>query len=343
VAQGVEVIHRNAVAQSKIIEDILDVSRIITGKLRLEVGPADLVVIVQEAIDVVRPSAAAKDLSIDFASADEQCKLMADPERLQQVIWNLLSNAVKFSERGGRITVAMQRSASEVVLSVTDSGAGIDPAFLPFVFDRFKQADSSSTRRVGGLGLGLAIVRHLVELHGGRAEAKSEGEGKGATFSITLPLRPLGAAHTPEPSPLATPSPCTTSTPVARLAGTRVLVVEDESDGRELLEAVLSSAGADVRTAASATEGLDLLQRFRPHVLVSDIGMPEEDGYSFIVRVKALPGSVGAIPSIALTAFTRTQDKAKALAMGFTTHVGKPVNPDELVATVANLAALMPK
>jgi PAS domain S-box-containing protein len=341
VAQGVEVIHRNAVAQSKIIEDILDVSRIITGKLRLDVRPADLVVIVHEAIEVVRPSALAKQLSIDFASTDQQCMVMVDPERLQQVIWNLLSNAVKFSERGGRISVALQRSLSEVVLSVTDGGAGIEPAFLPFVFDRFQQADSSSTRRVGGLGLGLAIVRHLVELHGGRAEAKSEGLGKGATFRVTLPNRALVEVTPPERA--AGMPRRTTDAAAARLSGTRVLVVEDEADGRELLEAVLTSAGAEVATAANAAQGLDLLQRFRPHVLVSDIGMPEEDGYSLIQRVKALPGSAASIPSIALTAFTRAQDKTKALAMGFTTHVSKPVNPDDLVITVANLAMLVPK
>jgi PAS domain S-box-containing protein len=342
MAQGVEVIHRNALAQSKIIEDILDVSRIITGKLRLDVRPADLVVIVQEAIEVVRPSALAKQLSIDFASTAEVCTVMVDPERLQQVIWNLLSNAVKFSERGGCITVAMQSSVSEVVLSVTDRGAGIEPAFLPFVFDRFQQADSSSTRRVGGLGLGLAIVRHLVELHGGRAEAKSKGPGTGATFRVTLPNRALVDVKTPARAGAGTP-PHTTDAAAARLSGTRVLVVEDERDGRELLEAVLTSAGAEVATAASAAEGLDLLQRFRPHVLVSDIGMPEEDGYSLIQRVKALPGSAASIPSIALTAFTRAQDKTKALAMGFTTHVSKPVNPDDLVITVANLAMLVPR
>jgi PAS domain S-box-containing protein len=340
IAQGVEVIHRNAVSQSKIIEDILDVSRIITGKLRLDVKAADLVAIVQDAIEVIRPSAIAKDLAIDFDSAQEKCELIADPERLQQVVWNLLSNAVRFSQRGGRISVGLGCDPLEVVLSVRDTGAGIEPSFLPFVFDRFKQADSSSTRRVGGLGLGLAIVRHLVELHGGRVAAESQGVGHGATFRVAIPIRSVMRAESYETSPqLAAPSTVVSGSR-ARLTGTRVLVVDDEPDARELLEAVLVSAGAAVETAASAAQGLAALPRFQPHVLVSDVGMPEEDGYAFIQRVKGLPGTVGTIPSIALTAYTRAQDKSKALAMGFTTHIGKPVNPDDLIAAVANLAAL---
>jgi PAS domain S-box-containing protein len=342
LAQGLEVIHRNAVAQSKIIEDILDVSRIVAGKLRLDVKPADMAVITQHAIEVVRPSAAAKDLSIDLELAVQTCPLIADPGRLQQVVWNLLSNAVKFSQRGGRISVVLQRSDIDVMLSVTDSGAGIDPGFLPFVFDRFKQADSSSTRQIGGLGLGLAIVRHLVELHGGSVDARSEGLGKGATFSVTLPVRAVERTAVSKPQAAGHEARAAFQSP-ARLSGTRVLVVDDERDARELLETVLTSAGAQVESASSAAEGLSVLERFRPHVLVSDIGMPEEDGYSLIQRVKALPGSIGAIPSIALTAYTRAQDKTRALALGFTTHIGKPVDPDDLVAAVANLARLIPR
>jgi PAS domain S-box-containing protein len=339
VTKGIEVIHRNAHAQAKIIDDILDVSRIITGKLRLELKPADLIAIVHDAIEVVRPSASAKRISLEVAPVTEPFLLVADPERLQQVVWNMLSNAVKFTSEGGRVRVLVERDGASLSLTVTDTGNGIEPEFLPYVFDRFKQADGSTTRRVGGLGLGLSIVRHIVELHGGRVAAKSDGPGKGASFTMTLPVRAvlpgredIGAlaAHTGELAVRhAGPS----------LAGLRVLVVDDEIDARDLLRVVLAEAGAVVDVAASAEEGVQLFHRAPPHVIVSDVGMPDEDGYTFMRRIRALePELAGRTPSIALTAYTRGEDKTKALAVGFTIHMAKPVNPDDLVAAVANLA-----
>ncbi|HLV65318.1 MAG TPA: ATP-binding protein [Polyangiaceae bacterium] len=341
IAKGIDVIYRNAQAQAKIIEDILDVSRIITGKLKLESKPADLVAIARDAMDVVRPSAQAKRIELELDARGEFCPLVADPERLQQVVWNLLSNAVKFTGPNGRVRVEIRQERSNVVLRVSDTGAGIDPSFLPHVFDRFKQADSSTTRRVGGLGLGLALVRHIVELHGGDVSAESEGPGKGATFIVRLPVRALLPRVAVEPTAPSSLPP-SERRQRASLNGLRLLVVDDDPDARELLKMVLTHAGAEVETAGSASEGLLALQRFRPHVLVSDIGMPEEDGYSFITRARALaPSQGGGIPSIALTAYTRAEDRTKALAAGFTTHVGKPVNPDDLISAVANLSAFV--
>jgi signal transduction histidine kinase/ActR/RegA family two-component response regulator len=339
LVKGIEVIDRNAHAQAKIIDDILDVSRIITGNLRLELEAADLSATIRNAIEVVAPSAGAKGIAIELAAPTEPCAIVADHERLQQVVWNLLSNAVKFTDAGGTITVSLQREATAVALSVTDTGAGIDPEFLPYAFDRFKQADGSTTRRVGGLGLGLAIVRHIVELHGGRAVAYSAGLGQGASFTIVLPVQAKVPAvqdallfvsrdsNRPQ-AELAEPS----------LAGVRVVLVDDEADTRELLQTVLIQAGASVEIAGTASEGLALLQSVRPHVLISDIGMPVEDGYSFIRRVRALEAMpLRDIPALALTAYTRGSDRGKALAVGFTAHLGKPVRPRELVRAVAKL------
>lgn len=341
--KGIDVIHRNAQAQAKIIDDILDVSRIITGKLRLELARADLVAIVRNAMEVVAPSAAAKRLTIELVRPSEECVLVADPDRLQQVVWNLLSNAVKFTDPTGKIVVTVGRESSKLVISVKDTGRGIDPAFLKSVFDPFKQADGSTTRRVGGLGLGLAIVRHIVELHGGEVHASSDGPGKGATFSIALPVRAvLPAGDESDQRASETPSR-PSAAPAATLTGLRFVVVDDDPDARQLLETVIEQAGGTVATAASASEAFGLLAEHRPHVLVSDIGMPDEDGYSFMRRVRALdPASGGGIPSVALSAYTRNEDKAKALAAGFTTHIGKPVDPTDLLAVVANLARLAP-
>jgi PAS domain S-box-containing protein len=337
--RGLDVIHRNAFAQNKIIDDILDVSRIITGKLRLDPRPVDLINIVRDAIEVMMPSLTAKHLSLTFDPPTYDCVLLADPERLQQVVWNLLSNAVKFSDAGGAVTITIERADDSFVLTVADSGRGIEPAFMPFVFDRFKQADSSVTRRVGGLGLGLAIVRHLVEMHGGEVRARSDGPGRGATFTITLPARaPISKPAAP-PAEQPEQAPDTQLPRAASLHGQRVLVVDDEEDARELSRTVLNEAGADVQTASSAREAFALLQSYRPHVLVSDIGMPGEDGFSLIQRVRALPdGEGGNVAAVALTAFTRGQDKTRALAAGFDAHLSKPVHPDELTASVAALA-----
>ncbi|HEX7672318.1 MAG TPA: ATP-binding protein [Polyangiaceae bacterium] len=333
IAKPIEVIHRNAQAQVKIIDDILDVSRVITGKLRLEARPVDLISIARDAIEVVRPAADAKGIALEFMPAVEFCLLVADPDRLQQVVWNLLSNAVKFTDTGGAVRLSVSQEGSTVALRVADTGKGIEPSFLPHVFERFKQADSSTTRRVGGLGLGLALVRHIVELHGGDVAAHSDGVGKGAAFTVSLPVRAV------IPSTPASPVPPIGTPTAYPLAGVRILVVDDEADARDLLATVLTQAGAAVKTAPSAAAGYEAFLSVPPDVLVSDIGMPGEDGFTFIRRIRALsPTAGGAVPAIALTAFAREEDRARALAAGFTTHLGKPVNPETLASGVAELA-----
>ncbi len=340
VAKAVEVIDRNARAQTKIIEDILDVSRIITGKLRIEPKPTDLAAVTKQAIEVVRPSADAKRIALTLEETDEAPLLVADAERIQQVVWNLLSNAVKFTDSGGAIHVCIRRESSRLFVIVRDTGRGIEASFLPYVFDRFKQADASTTRRVGGLGLGLALVRHIVDLHGGTVAAESAGPGRGSTFTISLPVRAIAPRLAPPKQPGAPQAREHAAIAADALAGLRVLVVDDDADARELLQTLLEEAGAEVETADSAEAGLAALRRARPHVLVSDIGMPNEDGISFVRRVRQLdPEEGGRIPSIALTAYTRSEDRTKALAAGFTTHIGKPVDPTDLVAAVANLSA----
>ena len=337
LVKPIDVIHRNAQAQVKIIDDILDVSRVITGKFRIDARPVDLVAIARDALEVVRPSAFAKSIELEFTPERDTCLLVADAERIQQVVWNLLSNAVKFTSAGGRVRLSIQQRGTSMTLTVADTGAGIEPEFLPFVFDRFTQADATITRRVGGLGLGLALVRHIVELHGGHASAESAGLGQGATFTISLPIRAVAPYGAEPPPPGITPNEPPSS--LTSLQGVRVLVVDDEPDARELVAVVLGNAGAIVETAASAKEGLAALRRFHPDVLVSDIGMPVEDGYAFMRRVRALPPSEGRrVAAIALTAYTRDEDRAAARAAGYDTHVGKPVNPHELTATIARLA-----
>jgi PAS domain S-box-containing protein len=335
VIRPIQIIHRNAQRQVQLIDDIMDVSRIITGKFRMDAKPVDFVHLVREAIEVVRPSAVAKDISIEFAPSTDFILLVADPDRLQQVAWNLLSNAVKFTEQGGNVRIWLGQKSANVILSVADTGKGIEPEFLPYVFDRFKQADSSITRRVGGLGLGLALVRHITELHGGRVTAESEGAGKGATFTISLPVRAvMPTASRDSSQPAARPL-----TVNIALSGIRVLVIDDEADALDLISAVLFEAGAGVDIARSAAEGFALLKRLRPDVLVSDLGMPDEDGYSLMRRVRALPpGEGGNVPSLALTAFAREEERRKAISAGFTMHLGKPVDPTALASAVANLA-----
>jgi hypothetical protein len=334
VARGIAVIDRNADAQAQLIDDILDVSRIITGKLRIELHPMDLRSVTKDAIDVVRPSADAKQISLQLVVESPDCLLIGDPARLRQVAWNLLSNAVKFTPKGGSITVTIRNWDSRVVLIVSDTGRGIGPDFLPYVFDRFKQEEGSTTRRIGGLGLGLALVRHIVELHGGIVEVASE-LGKGSTFTVTLPIR---AVTFPTDGPISSERNKAASM-AGILAGLCILIVDDEPDARELVKVVLESADAQVETAASAKEATDILTRLKPHVVISDIAMPEQDGYSLMRHIRDQVGL--RVPTIALTAHTRPEDQTKALEAGFTTHVGKPVHPDDLIRAVKNLVAVM--
>jgi CheY-like chemotaxis protein len=324
-----------------LIEDLLDMSRIISGKLRLDVQRLDLADVIRAAAQTVEPAAAAKDIRVQLVLDPMTGPVSGDPNRLQQVFWNLLSNAIKFTAKGGRVQVLLERINSHLEVSVIDTGEGIDPAFLPHVFDRFRQADATTTRRHGGLGLGLAIVKQVVELHGGTIRAKSPGKNHGATFIVSLPLT---VVH-PEIDPLP-PRRHPTAEPVAvavdssvRIAGVRVLVVDDEPDARALLRRLFEERGATVSTASSATEALSILQTERPDVLISDIGMPDEDGYTLIRRVRSLrPEHGGRTPAIALTAYARAEDRVKAVVAGFQHHLSKPIEPVELIVMVASLA-----
>jgi len=339
-----ETIERNARSQQQIIEDILDVSRIITGKLRLEIAPLDLAEVIEAAIESVRPSAEAKSIRLETDLRQSKAHVNGDAHRLQQIIWNLLSNAIKFTPKGGVVGVKLQRINSQIQIVVRDSGKGIEPEFLPHVFDRFRQADASTTRLHGGLGLGLAIVRHLVELHGGTVSAESEGANLGATFTVTLPITAL-QSETVLPvlqtQTLDTAHPHFHLSPgfESKLEGLRVLCVDDETDARELLFAALSQYGASVKTAASAREALEILRHWKPDVIISDIGMPGEDGFSLINKLRALnPNEGGNIPAAALTAYAGIEDREQILAAGFQTFVAKPVETAELAAIVAELA-----
>lgn len=338
--KALSTIERNARSQSQLIDDILDVSRIITGKLRLSVRAVDLGSIIMAAIDAVRPAAEAKNIRLQTLLDSDAGPISGDSDRLQQVVWNLISNAVKFTSKGGRVQARLERINSHVEIVISDTGKGIEPEFLPHVFDRFRQSDGSTTRRQGGLGLGLAIVRQLVELHGGTVAVTSPGEGAGATFTVSLPLLPI--RREPE-SEVARVHPAAGSDALAHcppeLSDLRVLLVEDEADSRELLNIVLSSCGAIVTSASSAAEAYKLIQNERFDVLVSDIGMPEEDGFSLIRKIRALPiKQVGNLPAIALTAYARTEDRIQSLRAGFQMHMPKPVENTELVTAVANLA-----
>jgi signal transduction histidine kinase/ActR/RegA family two-component response regulator len=328
-------IERNARAQGQIIDDLLDVSRIITGKLRLRIEPVDLQQVVEAALESIRPAADAKEIAISRHFDAGAARLPGDPQRLQQVVWNLLSNAVKFTPRGGRMEVHVARRDAHVELRVTDSGVGIRPDFLDHVFDRFRQADSSSTRTHGGLGLGLAIVRHLVELHGGTVVAHSDGEGRGATFAVSLPVPAQEPPAPTEPPTPATPRPEAEVPP--DLQGVRVLLVDDDPETRRMLPLTLETFGAEVTAAASAAEALAILLREPMDVMVADIGMPEEDGYSLIGKVRALDGELGSLPALALTAYAAEADRQQALAAGFHLHMAKPVEPLHLASALAAL------
>jgi signal transduction histidine kinase/ActR/RegA family two-component response regulator len=341
-ARALEVIERNALAQQQIIEDILDVSRIITGKVRLEIAPIELAAVVQAAIDSVKPAADAKGIQLQTFLNSGTNLVVGDSNRLQQVVWNLLSNAVKFTPPDGRVEVAIDRANSYVEVSVRDTGHGISKEFLPFVFERFRQADSSTTRQFGGLGLGLAIVRHLTELHGGGVSVASPGEGQGATFTVKLPLAMPNEKRPPlELEPHIKRSLETRRSSEHRLsvAGIKVLAVDDEAEARELLTVVLTESGAEVRTVASTHDALAVLEDWKPDVLISDIGLPREDGYTLIRRIRSLSAEQGGkVPAVALTAYARSEDRVKALAAGYQTHVTKPVDPSEIIAVVASLS-----
>jgi PAS domain S-box-containing protein len=340
--QGLEIISRNARAQSQLVEDLLDMSRIVSGNVRLDVRWADLVSVIDAAVDAVRPSAEAKGIRLQKILDPSAESIFGDPARLQQVVWNLVSNAVKFTPRGGKIEVILARVNSHIEIRVNDSGLGIRPEFLPHVFERFRQADSSSTRRYGGLGLGLAIVKQLVELHGGSVRAYSEGEGRGASFVVNLPLSPVRVEPQPPAQGTTQGKPLALDREEVDLTGVKILVVDDEPDARDLIKRVLAMHNAEVITASSAAEGLELLQSARPDVLVSDIGMPEQDGYHFIRAVRKLPASAGGrIPAVALTAFARSEDRTRAMIAGYQIHLSKPIEPRELLVTVGSLGGRM--
>ncbi len=337
---ALETIERNARAQSQIIEDLLDVSRIVTGKLRLDVRQVEPASFIDAAVESVRPAADAKGVRLSKALDTGSVALSGDPARLQQITWNLLTNAIKFTPRGGRVEIRLARTGSNVEMAVSDTGAGIKPEFLPYVFDRFRQADSSTTRRHGGLGLGLSIVRHLVELHGGTVRAESAGEGQGSTFTVTLPVAPLYRKASGEARATHTRADVRAGVEDCpeEIAGLKILVVDDEEDTRNLLSVVLGECGAEVLTAGTAREALEHAARSMPDVLISDIGMPDEDGFELIRRVRELPAeSGGGVPAIALTAYARAEDRLRVLRSGYQMHVPKPVEMAELLAVIASL------
>ncbi|HET9525947.1 MAG TPA: PAS domain S-box protein [Pyrinomonadaceae bacterium] len=337
--QAIETIARNANSQCQLINDLLEVSRIITGKLRLEFVACDLQSVIAAAAESIRPTAEAKGIRLQLSFDKGAGEVYGDQERLQQVVWNLLSNGVKFTQSGGSVQVILKRINSHVEITVADTGVGIHPNFLPHVFDRFRQEDGSTTRTYGGLGLGLAIVRHLVELHGGTARAESDGENQGSRFTVRLPLM-VTAEHHVEAPPVAAVVGETSRDRQMSLNGLRVLIVDDEFDARTLLTAMLERCGAEVLSAGSALEGLESVERWRPDVLVADIGMPVEDGYGLIRKVRALPKERGGqTPALALTAYARTEDRVRAISEGYQLHLAKPVDRVELATVVASLAS----
>ena len=338
--KGLETIERNARVQTQLIDDLLDMSRITSGKLRLDIQNVEPIAFIEAAVETVRPSADAKGIRLEKMLDPMTGPVAGDPHRLQQVVWNLLSNAIKFTPKGGKVQVMLARVNSHIEVSVADTGEGIEPAFIPHIFERFRQADASTTRRFGGLGLGLSIVKHLIELHGGRVRAASAGLGKGTTFTVEFPLPVVYR----EPSSESRAHPRGMSAALVDfvtldLDGLRVLVVDDEADGRDLVKRVLSECRAEVLTAGSASEALALIEKGWPEVLVSDIGMPGIDGFELIRRVREMESATARrMPAIALTAFARSEDRTRALRAGYLVHVSKPVEPSELVATVASVA-----
>jgi CheY-like chemotaxis protein/two-component sensor histidine kinase len=331
-----DVIERNVRLQTRMIDDLLDMSRIVSGKVRLEVQPIDPAEVIRAAMATLQPAAEARGIEVSLDLRADAGRVRGDSNRLQQVVWNLLSNAIKFSAPGGRVSVLLEAREGLVEISVQDEGQGISADFLPHVFDRFRQADSSMSRRHGGLGLGLSIVRQLVELHGGTVRAASDGEGRGATFTISLPQMATWAGEVPGPVRGAG----SLEGDATALAGVRVLLVEDDPDSRDLLARILQLNGAGVAVATSAEEALDTVAGGAFDLLISDIGMPGVDGYELLRRLRSRPAEEGGtLPAIALTAFARTEDRTRALRSGYQMHVAKPVEPAELVAAVASLSA----
>ncbi|MFL6194804.1 MAG: ATP-binding protein, partial [Thermoanaerobaculia bacterium] len=336
--RALETIDRNIRAQSQLIDDILDVSRIIRGNLKLALSPIDLAAILHDTAESLRPTAQAKGVALHIVLEAPESRLTGDPDRLQQVVWNLLSNAVKFTPRGGGVEIRLSRQGDDLRLEVTDTGEGIEPEFLPYVFERFRQADGSMTRVHGGLGLGLAIVRHLVELHGGTATASSPGPGQGSRFVVTLPALPaLSVSEAPAPASAEAPA----SPSAQALAGLRLLVVDDHQDTCDATALMLSRFGAQVATANSVPEALESIDRAIPDVLIADLGMPGEDGYELIRHVRSRPPwRGGSLPAVALTAYARPEDRERSFAAGYQMHLSKPADADEIVAAVASLAGL---
>jgi PAS domain S-box-containing protein len=338
--RGLQTIERNARAQAQLIEDLLDMSRITSGKVLLDMQTVAPAPFIDAAIDTVRPAADAKNIRIEKSYAPDVGTIAGDPARLQQVIWNLLSNAIKFTPGGGMVSIELTQQAGQVQINVRDTGVGIRPEFITHVFERFRQADASTTRRHGGLGLGLSIVKHLIEQHGGTVRAESAGEGLGASFTIELP------AATPSSSPgrtarammIRTPAPNTGEFTLRDLQGVNVLVVDDDRDARELIFRILSDCQANVRIAGSAREAVDAMRSAPPDLLISDLGMPEVDGFELLAWVRQLGRDHGGeVPAVALTAFARSEDRLRALEAGFSAHISKPVEPSELIAVVASL------
>jgi hypothetical protein len=339
VAEAMEVIERNARVQTQLIEDLLDVSRITSGKLRLDVRTVDPAGLIAAALEAVTTAAHAKGIRITQILDPHAGPVSGDPARLQQVIWNLVTNAVKFTPKGGKIQVRLARVNSHIEITVSDTGQGIEPEFLPVVFERFRQADATTTRHQGGLGLGLAIVKHLVELHGGAVSANSAGKDRGATFTVTLPVTVVSATGNAAPnySPHAGNEPNGPPDGDSILKGIRILVVDDDADARSLMNRVLTGVGATVATAPDVGAAIAAIARSKPDLLISDIGMPHQDGYDLIRQVRAGGLNARELPAIALTAFARSEDRRRALLAGFQVHVAKPVEPAELTATAASL------
>ncbi|MEO6002077.1 MAG: PAS domain S-box protein [Opitutus sp.] len=334
VIHGIKIIQRNATMQAQLIEDLLDLGRISSGKLALDVGPVDLTSVVREAVSSVQHMADVKRIHVKMVLSDAVGGLLGDPKRLQQVVWNLLTNAIKFTPAGGQVLVSLARTASHFRISIADNGAGMTSDFLPLIFQRFQQADSSTTRRHGGLGIGLALVKQLVEMHAGSVNAESPGPGLGSTFTVNLPVAIAKMRPSPSQRGEAVENP-----EVGDLLGIRVLVVEDDADSLEVIKRILTQRKAEVYSATSAEEALKQFEEKSPDLIVSDIGMPQTDGYELIRRIRELPGGA-AVPAAALTAMARADDRTRALNAGFQTHVAKPVSAAELIAVVRSLASL---